>query len=365
MQTIHVRSEPSGPYTRLTWVCPFTGQRKRVSIGRADQLGKREIRAAITRKEQELNNDPALAAMGRMNLEQWGRRYLETAGLSEATAKDMGHTITLLTERFGAAKTLADITTAEARDFAIWLKDRRWRDRALAEATRNKHVRYAKIIFNRAYAERERTGLTRNPFEGEKSGVPRVNKEWRTVTVEEMARILDRCPNAGWRCMFALCRWAGLRQQEAWRLTWEDVSWDHPYQLTVRVPLDFHGNAKDEDTKKAYRKVPIDAQLYAVLREAFETAEGGRPCEGLPGDGSAISATAAAIARRAGLTYAKPLHTLRKNLETEWARVHPLPMVCQWLGNSPRVAMAHYIEPTLEDVARVSGPELPRSVPQN
>ena len=47
-------------------------------------------------------------------------------------------------------------------------------------------------------------------------------------------------------------------------------------------------------------------------------------------------------------------HTLRKNCETDWAGQYPIHVVTEWLGNSPVVAMQHYVHATDADFERLT-----------
>ena len=53
------------------------------------------------------------------------------------------------------------------------------------------------------------------------------------------------------------------------------------------------------------------------------------------------------IVKRAGLKpWPKLFHNLRASRETELAQVHPMHVVCDWIGNSPKVAAEHYLRTT-------------------
>lgn len=365
MKTIHVRDEQSGPYTRLTWVDPFSGDRKRESIGRTAELGKRAIRDAVTRKEQELNNDPALAAMGRMTIAQWRARFESVAVMKETSLDQIGWTFDKLEEFFGADKLMPKIGAGDARDFVIWLEKQSYRGKTLRTATVRKHVRNCKSIWARAMVERTKSGVSENAFALEKSAGVRVRKEWAELDDATMGKILDACPSIGWKAMFALCRWGGLRQQEAYRLEWGDVHWDDPARLRVVLQETECGTLADPDTKNRERIVPVEARLYAMLRLAFEHGCSEGPCRDLPGDGRRISQIAAQIIRRAGVPYHKPLHTLRKNLQTEWTNIVGREKASEHLGNSPEVADKHYIAPpTLDDLRKLSVRTAPNNAPK-
>ena len=62
------------------------------------------------------------------------------------------------------------------------------------------------------------------------------------------------------------------------------------------------------------------------------------------------------LIRRAGLTpWPRLLHNLRASRETELAAEFPLHVVTRWLGNTPRIAMKHYLQVTEDDFARAAG----------
>ena len=41
------------------------------------------------------------------------------------------------------------------------------------------------------------------------------DKDWKYVSLEKLDKLLDACPNIGWKMLIALCRLAGLRRGEA------------------------------------------------------------------------------------------------------------------------------------------------------
>ena len=74
-----------------------------------------------------------------------------------------------------------------------------------------------------------------NPFGSLKSG-PTPSRYSRYVTPGEIERVIDACPDAEWRLLFGLARYAGLRiPSESHGLTWSDVDFDRG-RLTVRSP---------------------------------------------------------------------------------------------------------------------------------
>lgn len=56
------------------------------------------------------------------------------------------------------------------------------------------------------------------------------------------------------------------------------------------------------------------------------------------------------IVKRAGLTPSpRPFHNLRASRETELVNAYPVQVVTSWLGNTPRVALRHYLMVRKED----------------
>ena len=77
------------------------------------------------------------------------------------------------------------------------------------------HVRNAKTAFN--YAVREDL-IMFNPFDRLKGASREPDKNWKYLSIEELDKLLDACPNWGWKLQIALCRLAGLCRGEAFNL---------------------------------------------------------------------------------------------------------------------------------------------------
>ena len=121
-------------------------------------------------------------------------------------------------EYFGADKPLAEITAGDANAWVIWLKDR------YASGTAGRTVNRAKQFF-RAAVRREVIG--KNPFADAKAP-SQVNEARKFFVARDVAYgVLDACPDAECRLLFALSRFGGLRcPSEHPALTWPDVDWE-------------------------------------------------------------------------------------------------------------------------------------------
>src|SRR5688572_24216677 len=94
-----------------------------------------------------------------------------------------------------------------------------------AEATISKRVKLARQIFRRGVRWKM---LAENPFEGVKAGSQQNKSRQYFISRADAQKVLDHCPDAQWRLLFALSRFAGLRcPSEHLNLTWGDVDWDH------------------------------------------------------------------------------------------------------------------------------------------
>lgn len=97
------------------------------------------------------------------------------------------------------------------------------------------------------------------------------------------------------------------------------------------------------------RLIPLFPELRPLLADAFDAAEPGTVfVVNRYRDATAnLRTQLLRIIRRAGLTpWPKPFHNLRASRETELAASFPLHVVCDWIGNSERIADRHYLQVT-------------------
>ena len=115
---------------------------------------------------------------------------------------------------------------------------------------------------------------------------------------------------------------------------------------------------KTEHSGKTHRVIPLFPLLRPHIEAAFEQAEEGTefivPYEyrrRAHGPGGWVNAnlrtTFEKIIRRAGVEpWPRLWHSLRASCESDLAQSFPLATVTKWLGNTPSVALRHYIDPT-------------------
>ena len=319
-----------------------TGQRRRKMIGRTEEL----TRAQALRKLADLEQQAAVGTVqqGRApKLSGWLDRYIQCRpDYADTTIQLYNQAVRHLTDHAGDLP-LDKITKQHAATYPPYLIGL-----GLEPATAHKHARCIRSLLNEAVHQ---DVIARNPFdkirapghtEAAFEHVGRVQFEW----------LLDACPDHTWRTLIGLTRLAGLRLGEAMRLQWDDVNWSE-HTLTVR------SKRRQRTTKDKTRTVPVMPGLYEILLAGFE-ADNPEPV-GLPPSAFSGSTcrgyqTIEQVIKRAGLTpWAKPFHTLRKSLESDWLSTYPVMDVARWLGHSPTVAAQHYHQTTPETMAKVTG----------
>ncbi len=210
--------------------------------------------------------------------------------------------------------------------------------RGLAENTIRRTTGVLRQFFKVAV---RRELIPSNPFDGLPAAIQRIASRFYFVTRQDAEKVLDACPDADWRLLFALARFGGLRcPSETLALQRSDVDWARG-RIRVPSPKTAHHEGGDA------RIIPMFPELRPLLLDAFERAEpGAEYVIGRYRDTQANLRTQLnRIIRRAGLTpWPKLWQNLRSSRETELAETWPLHVVCAWIGNSRPVAMKHYLQ---------------------
>ena len=236
---------------------------------------------------------------------------------------------------FGADKPLRDITPGDADWWRLHLLDQ-----GLADNTVRRSCGLAKQFLTAAQRQRL---VTENPFTDLVAAVKANPKRFHFVSRDDAQRVLDACPDAQWRLLFALARYGGLRvPSEVLRLRWTDIDWAN-YRFVVSSSKTEHHEGHES------RVVPIFPELLPHLREAFEQAdEGSEYCiTRYRNDTSNLRTQLQRIIRKAGLeSWPKLWQNLRSTRETELADQFPSHVASAWIGNSVAVAVKHYLQVT-------------------
>ena len=267
--------------------------------------------------------------------------YLASRGdVKKSTRTFYGHTRRCLIAYFGARKRLSEITVADAAKWKRWLAS----DQRLSESTVRRRCTMARQFFAEAVDDRI---IETNPF-GKLKGIGVQSNRDRDffVTLEMAEKVLDACPDAEWRLIFALSRFGGLRcPSEHLSLTWGDVDFDAG-RLTVHSPKTEHHHGKER------RQIPLFPELREYLEDARELAgdlanDPQKPIISRYRAGANLRTQLERIIGRAGLKpWPKLFQNLRATRETELAESFPIHVVCEWIGNSQAVAKKHYLQTT-------------------
>ncbi len=248
---------------------------------------------------------------------------------------------------FGAGVDVRAVTPAMADDMA-----RHYAEKKLANATAARRLKVCRMVFGHAV----RRGLAdKNPFadiKGPPAGPDAARQYY--ASREDVRRVLAVC-SPEWQVIVALSRFAGLRApSEVLLLRWADVDLAAG-RMVVRSPKTEH------HVGGASRVVPIFPDLRPYLADAFDrAADGGAEyvVNGVGERGRArmlaspigwtavnLSVAFGKMVERAGLTpWPKIMHNMRASCETDLVQDHPIHVVCAWIGNTPKVALGHYLQ---------------------
>jgi len=253
-----------------------------------------------------------------------------------------------LVDFFGPDKPLCDITPGDAAAWRIWLKTHE----GLAESSIRTRCKVAKQY---GWSAVEHRLIPESPFAKLKSASHGNETRFYFITQQEAQEVLEACPNAEWRLLFALSRYGGLRcPSEHLRLRWADVDWDRD-RFTV------HAAKTEHQEHGGIRVVPIFPELRPYFDEVWEQAEPGAEfvITSYRDSGKNLRTQLTRIIRRAGLEpWPKLWQNLRSSRQTELTQQHPLHVVCAWIGNTAAVAAKHYLQVTDADYKQALTPKL-------
>jgi len=249
----------------------------------------------------------------------------------------------LLVEYFGERHPLRSISAADAIRWQRWMMAREVKAatkttpaETMAVASVSKHTKRAKTMFAEAVNDRL---LKESPFASLKGGSESNSERHRFIDRDTAAKVLEACPDADWRLIFALARFGGLRcPSEVLGLRWSDVDWAA-------------GRLRIQSPKTGLRFCPLFPELRLALQEAdYVAAEGAIYCVGRYRDSEAnLRTQLGRIIERAGVVpWPKPFVNLRSTRRTELQELFPDHVINAWLGHSGAVAAKHYLQVTDE-----------------
>lgn len=323
--------------------------------------------AALSKFAEAQLIEPTAGSIVRPTLGSFLTAYFaKRSDVKPATRINWGHTRRNLVDFFGENKPLDEINAADAKDFERYLKgtarEHRYgemeKEEPLSPDTVRKRISNAKQFFSDAV---DAELVARNPFAKLKSAVLGNRDRQFFITRAVIERILTKCPDDEWRLLVALARYGGLRTpSESLSLRWDEIDWDHE-RMTVHSPKTEHHEGKES------RVVPLFPELRPHLVTARKKADGeaiyviGRWRDVIDGkDGGWKNCNLRThferIIKKAGVKpWPKLWQNLRSSRQTELEESFPSHVVCQWVGNSERVARRHYLQVTEDHFARATG----------
>ena len=284
-----------------------------------------------------------VSARNRMDLGKFLDGWLaKREGAKPNSLKNYKQAIGKLQNFFGCNINLQDITPTRAEDWMIDLSGKH------AKATAGRLLKFARQFFKAAIRDKI---LVENPFADIKAPAQTNESRKFFVTLDVAQQVIDACPDAEWRLIVALCRFGGLRcPSELLVLRLCDVNWEKNKILVHAPKTEHHEDGGD-------RFIPIFPELRPYLEECFELAQPGTEfiINRYRDTNTNLRTQLMRIIKRAGVkVWPKLFHNLRASRETELAATYPLHTVCEWIGNSARIASAHYLQVTEADFERAS-----------
>ena len=336
---IRVSLTKNGSY----WLCRYQENGKTVgkSLGNRSKISREEAENACKRLEDALNAAPVPVIPSNPTVSGWLESFLKLRpGLSEKSAKLYRACGDRLATFLGPDKPLEGVTALEAMHFRAWL----FSTGHLADQTVYRIMGECRAIFQCAV---DVEIIPRNPWTKVMPPKPRSDRTWPEIGPDTLSKLLN-VATGRWAALFGLLRLAGLRQHEALKLKWQCVDLN-ARKITILHP------GRYQTTKGRTRQVPIEPLLHDILFAAsMEGDSEDLVCAGIKA--GSLHHGFKVFCQRAGVEpWPAWCQVLRRCCETEWAGKHPLHVCCEWLGNSPSVAMKHYLHATPEDFERVSG----------
>lgn len=274
------------------------------------------------------------------------------SGVQPSTMEKLHAAAVNLYEYFGRGRSVHAVTPGDAADYAGWLRQNGRRDgrgTQLAASTTGKQLKTVSGFFRRAV---NKEIARRNPFEGLAREAPGADAQ-QYVPCEVVARVLRHCEPA-LALRVALTRFAGLRhpsEVEALELDWVN--------LPERRLLAFSPKNQRHEHKR-WREVPIDPALAPYLEDAVEKAPTGTRYVAWERRGITSTAWRNALeraCRRAAVVPWRSLwHSLRGSRANDLIDAGvPEHVVCTWQNTGPKELRRHYLRPTAEHFASVTG----------
>ena len=271
-----------------------------------------------------------------------------------------------LYKHFGTDRKVDSITESNVKEFKVWLEKHGSLKKStpLKPTTVSKRLQHVSSFFHRL---KESGIIPCNPFKRYAKKAPVDETRNRYIDEETILTVMEYAPDAEWRLIIALWRFAGLRAvSEVLMLRWEDILWDQK-EMMVRSP-------KTEHCGKGLRKIPLFPHIEECLTEAFEQApegsiyvvekhapvylRGQKERIYISRQGN-IGTQFRKIILRAGIEpWGKLIQNLRASLEIDLLSKkygdYNIYVIAKWLGHSVKVMLEHYGRFQQSDFAQIA-----------
>lgn len=257
--------------------------------------------------------------------------------VKESTLESYEHVRRNLLAFFGPDRQISSITEGDADEFCRYLVGL-----GLSKATVAGRSRRARQFFTVA---RKKKWIPANPFDDIRPGSQTNPERQQYVPMEHVLAVIEEMPNDEYKAILAMARIAGMRvPSEPLSLKWEHINWGAG-TMAIYAP------------KTGLRTVPIFEQLRPYIERLWDAAgESPWVINRYRNTVQAISSIVTRGIGRAGVPlWPKLFQNLRASAETDLMEKYPLHVVCQWIGNSPRVAAKHYLMVTRAHIEQASG----------
>jgi integrase len=266
--------------------------------------------------------------------------------VKEATRTSLRVAANRLISYFGEARALDSITPADIDRWVIHLQTSEY-----AQATIGRTIRRARQLFTAAVRAKL---IHENPVDGIRAPAQHNPERTRFIDRDTIGKVMD-VADREWRLILALARFGGIRiPSELEPLRLADIDFERG-RLRVTSPKTARHAGKGE------RWIPLFPELRPHVEEAFETAAEGEvylvrhPCLRQRKANVNLRKGLTLLLRKAGVTpWPRLFHNLRATRQTELAGEYPSHVVCAWIGNSERIAAAHYLQVTDADFEKAT-----------
>jgi integrase len=352
------------------------GKRKSLWLGKVDEDFVEEFKLRVERLLKSLSDDRPLDTVTQSWLESLGPKFRQKLGgkglihehpvvtlgqlcdycirqaddAAPRTVQKYVDTKANLLAFFGD-RTIYQVTPGDADEFRRWLSKlgRRPKPGPLAETTVSKRVQQARSFFLAAVRKR---WLQANPFDGVRVNAATPSDRLRYVDRDTIAKLMEAA-DPELRLLIGLARYIGLRTpSETTPLQWGWINWSEGH---LRV-LD---SKRRKHPDKKWRFPPLFPEVQQLLWDAYNSpsADPTYIIKPNPVTDTALRNKLERLCLRCGIMpWPKIWQNLRSTRETELVDEGiPIHVVCQWIGNSPAIALKHYLQVSKEHSQRALG----------